>query len=100
VVQRHPLSAADVAFTFNLMKKYADVNTWGLPISSASWSGSQVTINFTSPQYANLENIAGESYIVPQSIWASVGDPGKYLDANPVEAGRTCSARSRRRDSR
>jgi peptide/nickel transport system substrate-binding protein len=82
-----PMTAADVAFTFNMLKRYADVNTTGLAIKDVSSSGNQVTIDFASPQYANLQNIAGQVYIVPQSIWSKVGDPGKYSDANPVGTG-------------
>ncbi len=82
-----PMTAADVAFTFDMLKRYADVNTTGLPIKSVSSSGNQVTIGFPSPQYANLQNIAGQVYIVPQSIWSKVGDPGKYTDASPVGTG-------------
>ena len=81
------LTAADVAFTFNLLKAYPDVNNFGLPIKSVTSSGNQVTLNFTSPQYANFQNIAGEVYIVPQSVWSKVGDPGKYTDANPIGSG-------------
>jgi peptide/nickel transport system substrate-binding protein len=82
-----PMTAADVAFTFNMLKRYADVNTTGLAIKGVSSSGNQVTIDFASPQYANLQNIAGQVYIVPQSIWSKVGDPGKYTDASPVGTG-------------
>jgi len=82
-----PMTAADVAFTFNMLKQYADANTTGLAVKSASSSGNHVTISFSSPQYANLENIAGQTYIVPESIWSKVGDPGKYADANPVGTG-------------
>jgi peptide/nickel transport system substrate-binding protein len=82
-----PMTAADVAFTFDMLKRYADVNTTGLAVKSVSSSGNQVTINFPSPQYANLQNIAGQVYIVPQSIWSKVGDPGKYTDAQPVGTG-------------
>jgi peptide/nickel transport system substrate-binding protein len=82
-----PMTAADVAFTFNMIKKYADVNTTGVNPSSVSSSGNQVTLNFATPQYANLQNIAAQTYIVPQSIWSKVGDPGKYTDANPVGSG-------------
>ncbi|HUA43814.1 MAG TPA: ABC transporter substrate-binding protein [Solirubrobacteraceae bacterium] len=81
------LTAADVAFTFNLLKAYPDVNNFGLPIKSVTSSGNQVTLNFTSPQYANFQNIAGEVYIVPQSVWSKVGDPGKYTDADPIGSG-------------
>jgi peptide/nickel transport system substrate-binding protein len=82
-----PMTAADVAFTFNMLKRYADVNTTGLAIKGVSSSGNQVTIDFASPQYANLQNIAGQVYIVPESIWSKVGDPGKYTDASPVGTG-------------
>ena len=82
-----PLTAADVAFTYDLLKKYPDANTTGLAIKNVSTSGQTVTIDFPSPQYANLQNIAGQVYIVPQAIWSKVGDPGKYTDASPVGTG-------------
>ncbi len=81
------LTPADVAFTYQMLKKYPDANTTGLAIKSVSSSGNKVTITFPSPQYANLQNIAGQVYIVPQSVWSKVGDPGKYVDANPVGSG-------------
>ncbi len=81
------LTAADVAFTYQMLKKYPDVNTTGLAIKSVSSSGDKVTITFPSPQYANLQNIAAQVYIVPQSVWSKVGDPGKYIDADPVGSG-------------
>ena len=82
-----PMTAADVAFTFNLIKQYPDVNITGVNVSSATTSGNQVTLNFSTPQYANLQNIAAQTYILPQSIWSKVGDPGKYTDPKPVGTG-------------
>jgi peptide/nickel transport system substrate-binding protein len=81
------LTPADVAFTYNLLKKYPDINNYGVNVGSATTAGNKVTLSFSSPQYANLQNIAGQVYIVPQSIWSKVGDPGKYTDANPVGTG-------------
>jgi peptide/nickel transport system substrate-binding protein len=81
------LTAGDVAFTYQMLKKYPDANTTGLAIKSVSSSGDKVTITFPSPQYANLQNIAGQVYIVPQSVWSKVGDPGKYTDPDPVGSG-------------
>lgn len=81
-----PLTPADVAFSYNLVKQYPDINTGGLPITSVSTSGDNVTVNFSSPQYTNLQGI-GNVYIVPQAIWSTVGDPGKYVDPNPVGSG-------------
>ena len=82
-----PMTAADVAFTFNMLKKYPDVNTTGLAVKSVSSTGNQVTLHFATPQYANLQNIAGQTYIVPQAVWSKVGDPGKYADPEPVGTG-------------
>ncbi len=81
------MTAADVAFTFNMIKQYPDVNNTGLAVASVSSTGNHVTLNFSSPQYANLQNIAGQTYIVPASVWSKVGDPGKYTDPNPVGTG-------------
>jgi len=82
-----PLTTADVAFTYNLLKAHPDVNTVGLALTGVTSTASTVTLNFATPQYANLQNIAGQVYIVPQAIWSKVGDPGKYVDANPVGSG-------------
>ncbi len=82
-------SAADVAFTFNLIKKYAataDVN--GTPtVSSATATGpNTVELTFPTPEAGNMYAI-GSQQIVAQHVWQSVGDPGKYADANPVGTG-------------
>ncbi|HEX4061677.1 MAG TPA: ABC transporter substrate-binding protein [Streptosporangiaceae bacterium] len=80
------LTPADVAFTFNLMKANASINSGGLNISSVSTSGQNVTVNFPTPQYTNLEEIAGVA-VVPQSIWSKAGNPGTYADTSPVGSG-------------
>jgi len=78
---------ADVAFTYNLLKQYPDINLSGLPISGATVSGNAVTITFTSPQYTNLQNIASVP-IVPSAIWSTyTGDPAKAVVTNPVATG-------------
>ena len=41
------MTPADVAFSFGLLKKYADVNTAGLPITGTSVSGDDVTVTFS-----------------------------------------------------
>lgn len=81
-----PLTPADVAFTYNLVKNNTDINLTGLNISSVSTSGNTVTVNFPSPQYMNLENVAGVA-ILPQAVWSKVGDPGKFTDPKPVGTG-------------
>jgi peptide/nickel transport system substrate-binding protein len=80
-----PLTPADVAFTFNLVKDNAAINSGGLNISSISTSGDTVSLTFPTPQYTNLEEIAGQA-IVPQSQWNGQ-NPGTFTDPNPVGTG-------------
>ena len=80
-----PLTPADVAFTFDMVKANASINSGGLNISSVSTSGNTVTLTFPTPQYTNLEEIAGQA-IVPQSQWTGV-NPATFTDATPVGTG-------------
>jgi peptide/nickel transport system substrate-binding protein len=81
-----PFTPADVAFTYNLLKANSAINLAGLAITSVTTSGNTVTVNFASPQYTNLEQIAGVG-IVPQAIWSKVGNPATFTDPNPVGTG-------------
>jgi len=81
-----PLTPADVAYTFSLVKANASINLGGLSISSIATSGNTVTLTFPSPQYTNLEEIAGTA-IVPKAIWSKAGNPATYSDASPVGTG-------------
>jgi peptide/nickel transport system substrate-binding protein len=85
-----PFTAADVAFTFNYVKKYStgaqDINKGGLQITSVSTSGNTVTLNFPSAQYMQLENIAGQA-ILPEHVWSSITNPATYTDPKPVGTG-------------
>src|SRR5579863_3996594 len=80
------LTPADVAFTYNLVKKNTAINLGGLNISSVSTSGNTVTLTFPTAQYTNLEQIAGVA-IVPQSVWSKVGNPATFTDPTPVGSG-------------
>jgi len=77
---------ADVAFTYNLVKKFAAINLGGLDFTSVTTSGNKVTLTFPTPQYTNLEQIAGVA-IVPESIWSKVSNPATFVDQNPVGTG-------------
>jgi peptide/nickel transport system substrate-binding protein len=81
-----PMTTADVAFTFNLIKNNAAINLGGVKISAVSTSGDTVALTFATPQYTNLEQIAGTA-ILPKSVWSSAGNPANYTDANPVGSG-------------
>jgi peptide/nickel transport system substrate-binding protein len=81
-----PLTPADVAFTYNYIKKNPAINLGALDIETVSTSGDKVTVTFPSAQYTNLENIAGVA-ILPQSVWQSVSDPATFADPDPVGTG-------------
>ncbi len=82
-----PFTAADVAFTFNLLKQNPSLFSGGAPVvTSATASGSSVTLNYSAAEYSNLFLIGGV-YIVPQHIWQSISNPAGYADANPVGTG-------------
>lgn len=80
-------NATMAAWEFNWIKANKDINTNGLPITSASApNATTLVINFSAPQYTDLYNIAN-TVMVPEGIWSKVGDPGKYADTNPVGTG-------------
>ncbi len=83
-----PLTPDDVAYTYQVMKDVPATNRSGLPVDNAKVVGSnQVTITFTQPQFQNLYNIAGQTFIVKKSIYSAQADPSKFADANPIGTG-------------
>ncbi len=81
-------SANDVAFTFNMLKQYPDADSGGLwqQLSSVTAQGASVVMTFTNPAPTLLPFIE-QTYIVPEHLWSSVGDPTKYVNPNPVGTG-------------
>jgi peptide/nickel transport system substrate-binding protein len=85
-----PMSAADVVFTFNLLKKFKalDINSVWSVLSSVSQKGAdQVVMQFKQPAVTYFYYIADQIGIVPQHIWSTIANPVKYPDTNPVGTG-------------
>ena len=83
-----PFTSADVAFTFNLIKKNTSLNQNALPLAGATTEGPYTAkINFTQPSYTDINYIAGTTYIVPQHLWQNVSDPSTYQNGKPVGTG-------------
>lgn len=82
-----PMTAADVAYTFNLLKQYSALNTNALPVVSATASGNQATITFSSSQYVNQYKILTQTFIVPQHVWSKMSDPTTDTVTQPVGTG-------------
>ncbi|MFD9733525.1 ABC transporter substrate-binding protein [Umezawaea sp. NPDC059074] len=82
-----PFTAADVAFTFGLLKDKSALNTNGLPIAGATKvSDTSAEITFSKPQFVN-ENKILNSFIVPEHIWKDVPDPTTFTNETPVGTG-------------
>jgi peptide/nickel transport system substrate-binding protein len=83
-------SANDVAFTFNMLKTYATTadsgGLWNHLASVTASDANTVVMTFQSPDPVLLPTIEA-TYIVPQHLWSSVGDPSKYTNNSPVGTG-------------
>jgi peptide/nickel transport system substrate-binding protein len=85
-----PFTAADVVYTFNLLKKYPalDLNTIWTVLSSVTQSGDDtVVFTFKEPSVPYFYYIADQVGIVAEHVWSKAKDPTTYQDANPVGTG-------------
>jgi peptide/nickel transport system substrate-binding protein len=85
-----PLTAADVLFTFQMLKKHKALDlqaVWSV-LKSVSRKGSdQVVFTFKSAAAPYFYYVAGQTPIVPKHIWAKISNPVKYADMTPVGSG-------------
>jgi peptide/nickel transport system substrate-binding protein len=85
-----PFTAADVVFTFNLLKKYPafDLNAVWSALTSVTQKGDdQVVFTFNAPSAPYFYYVADQVGIVSEHIWGKVKDPSTYQDANPIGTG-------------
>lgn len=89
-----PLTAKDVAFTFNVMKKVPGVDLYslwtGAGLKSVGAAGNNVTMTFANAATAYFFNFANQVGIVPEHIWstgAAAAHPDTFQDTNPVGTG-------------
>ncbi len=85
-----PMTAADVVYTFNLLKqnKALDLNSVWSVLSGVSQQGAnKVVMTFKAPAVTYFYYIADQIGIVPQHIWSKISDPVKYPDTHPVGTG-------------
>ena len=81
-----PLTAADVAYTFNLVKSNAALNQYAIKFGAISSSGNTVTLTFPSSQFVYQTHILNQ-FIVPQHIWSTISNPATNTISNPVGSG-------------
>jgi peptide/nickel transport system substrate-binding protein len=88
-----PMTAADVAFTFNLLKANPGLDIdalWASALTGVTASGNTVQMTFSGPATPYFYYVANHTPIVPEHIWstgAAAKDPVKFRDATPVGTG-------------
>jgi peptide/nickel transport system substrate-binding protein len=84
-----PMTAADVAYTFNLIKKYPALDLTGAwsVLSSVTATGSTVTMDFSTVAVPYFYYIADQTPIVPQHIWSTYANPTTNPVTSPVGTG-------------
>jgi peptide/nickel transport system substrate-binding protein len=85
-----PMTAADVAYTFNLIKKYPALDLTGVwsVLSSVTATGNTVAMTFsTAGAVPYFYYIADQTPIVPEHIWSTMANPVTNPVSNPVGTG-------------
>jgi peptide/nickel transport system substrate-binding protein len=84
-----PLTAADVLFTFNLLKAHPalDLNAAWAVLKNVSQQGSKVVFDFKTSAVPYFYYIGAQTPIVPQHVWSKIKDPLTYKDTAPVGSG-------------
>ena len=84
-----PLTAADVAYTFNLIKKYPALDLTGVwsVLSSVTATGNTVTMDFSTVAVPYFYYIADQTPIVPEHIWSTLSNPTTNPITKPVGTG-------------
>ncbi|MDB1089273.1 ABC transporter substrate-binding protein [Streptomyces sp. ACA25] len=79
-------SAADVAYTFQLIRDTDAFNGHAIPFEEVVQDGNSVRITFGEPQFVNQNRIL-ETYIVPEHIWSAIDTPETWDNKEPVGTG-------------
>jgi peptide/nickel transport system substrate-binding protein len=84
-----PMTAADVAYTFNLIKKYPALDLTGVwsVLSSVTATGNTVTMDFSTVAVPYFYYIADQTPIVPEHIWSTLSNPTTNAITDPVGTG-------------
>ncbi|MEV6477436.1 ABC transporter substrate-binding protein [Streptomyces sp. NPDC051657] len=81
-----PLTAADVEYTFNLLKKHSALNWNGIPFDGIAVEDGKVVLTFEESQFVNQNKII-QTFIVPKHIWEKVENPETWPNRTPVGSG-------------
>jgi peptide/nickel transport system substrate-binding protein len=85
-----PLTAADVAYTFNLQKKYPALDltgAWSVLSSVTATNPTTVVMDFSTVAVPYFYYIADQTPIVPEHIWSTMANPTANPVSQPVGTG-------------
>jgi peptide/nickel transport system substrate-binding protein len=84
-----PLTAGDVLYTFQLLKKHAALDlqaVWSV-LKSVTRKGNKVTFQFKTAAVPYFYYVAGQTPIVPKHVWKSIKNPITDKIKDPVGSG-------------
>lgn len=83
-------SAADVVFSFNLLKQHPELDLqadWAVLSSVVQNGTDKVVMTFNQPSVPNFYQIAAQTAIVPQHIWSTYKNPVTQVVKDPIGTG-------------
>ncbi|WP_033295797.1 ABC transporter substrate-binding protein [Amycolatopsis jejuensis] len=81
-----PMTAQDVAYTFQLLRDHQALNIDSVPYKDIAANGNQVTLGFAESQFVNQVKIL-QTIVVPKHIWSAIKDPATDTVKNPIGTG-------------
>jgi len=79
-------TADDIAFTYQMLIDFPELDTASLALTSVTEDGNQVTLNFTNSMFVKTDKVL-HRFIVPKHIWENVSDPATETNLEPVGTG-------------
>jgi peptide/nickel transport system substrate-binding protein len=80
-----PVTAADVEYTFGILKKNPALDTSGVwqVLQSVTASGNTIIFKLKTPDSQAAADLA-QVPVVPSKVWSAVSDPATYVNADPA----------------
>lgn len=82
-----PMTARDVAFTFNMIIKYPEFNSFGVKGSAKAVDDTTAVITFPTTSFVQEAGILGSMAIVPEHVWSKKANPVTDINSNPIGTG-------------
>ncbi|MFF1822065.1 ABC transporter substrate-binding protein [Kribbella sp. NPDC058245] len=81
-----PMTAADVAYTFQLRKDHEALNTDAIPYGTITQTGNKVDLTFTRSQFTNQNKVL-TVFVAQKAQWSAIKDPTQDTLKTPVGTG-------------